>query len=119
MKMKPVKELDVFGADGIKYEGRELSHEDMRELGVHAYDALGRRICRVVSVRSVKKGIVVKIIAPVFESLDYTKEIKGVIGACEKCNHESGDVVLFSAHVNGGGIYSHEFMEKDLEFRRR
>lgn len=117
--MKPVKELQRFDESGLAYEGQELSHEDMRELGVHAYDAMGRRICRVVSVRAVKKGIVVKVIAPVYESLDYTKEVKGVIGACDKCNHEVGNIVHFSAHVNGGGIYDHEFMVKDLEFRNR
>lgn len=117
--MKPVKELERFGADGIMYEGQELSHDDMRELGVSAYDALGNKIMRVTSVRSVKKGIVVKIIAMVQDPEDNTKERKGVVGGCDKCcGSDRGEIVQFSAHVIGGGIFEPEFMDK-LNARKR
>ena len=117
--MKPVKELERFGSDGIMYEGQELSYEDMRELGVSAYDALGQKIMRVVSVRSVKKGIVVKIIAMVQDPEDKTKERKGVVSGCDKCcGSDRGEVAHFSAHVIGGGIFEPEFMDK-INAKRR
>lgn len=110
--MKPVTELTRFGDDGVKYEGKELSCQDMKDLGVAAYDSKGQRIMRVVSVRSVKKGIVVKILGMVQDPEDHSKEKKAVLSGCDKCGGDSYEAAHFSAHVIGGGIFEPEFMDK-------